>query len=397
MLNITQTPAGRSAGRARVGMPRSGEVDRFEQLIGAVYEGATEDPPWRSALDLLQQQLGADHIVLILRPPTADSGALMINPLHEDLAARQRYEQRYFSQDPFIGIEDGEVVTAEEKVGSHWQRSAYYQDYLRPLGIGHILGADLHIPGGIECRLRATRGTQHTGFSDADRTLCRALLPHLKRSIELHARLDRAQCDHEIVSSAIGRLTLGMIWLAGDGSVLRCNEEARRILEERDGLFLAGKSLMMDSAQENKTFQKLVDAAAGQPDPKARRGNLAPGMAVSRPSGRTRLTLMLKPAPQQRWAGAAQRRPVVVFLRDPDSRLSLPTVDLVCRLLDLTRTEARLALLLAAGHSTDEVASLMNIRRNTARTHLRSIFYKTGVTRQTLLVRLLLNSIGTLG
>ena len=42
----------------------------------------------------------------------------------------------------------------------------------------------------------------------------------------------------------------------------------------------------------------------------------------------------------------------------------------------------------------DEAALKLSIRRNTARTHLRSIFCKTGVTRQTLLVKLLLNSLG---
>ena len=45
----------------------------------------------------------------------------------------------------------------------------------------------------------------------------------------------------------------------------------------------------------------------------------------------------------------------------------------------------------------DEAAEKMDVRRNTARTHLRSIFCKTGVTRQTMLVRLLLNSVITLG
>ena len=38
----------------------------------------------------------------------------------------------------------------------------------------------------------------------------------------------------------------------------------------------------------------------------------------------------------------------------------------------------------------DEAAAELNIRKNTARAHLRSIFSKTGVTRQTMLVRLLL-------
>ena len=52
---------------------------------------------------------------------------------------------------------------------------------------------------------------------------------------------------------------------------------------------------------------------------------------------------------------------------------------------------------LTDGYSLDETADLMNIRRNTARTHLRSIFSKTGVTRQTMLVRLMLKSVFTLG
>ncbi|MDI3258717.1 MAG: LuxR C-terminal-related transcriptional regulator, partial [Sinobacteraceae bacterium] len=71
--------------------------------------------------------------------------------------------------------------------------------------------------------------------------------------------------------------------------------------------------------------------------------------------------------------------------------------ELVRRLFGLTRMEAQLALLLAEGYTLDEAAEKMDVRRNTARTHLRSIFCKTGVTRQTMLVRLMLNSVLTLG
>ena len=42
-------------------------------------------------------------------------------------------------------------------------------------------------------------------------------------------------------------------------------------------------------------------------------------------------------------------------------------------------------------------AEALNIRRNTARAHLRSIFSKTGVRRQTELVRIFLNSVVLLG
>jgi DNA-binding CsgD family transcriptional regulator len=44
----------------------------------------------------------------------------------------------------------------------------------------------------------------------------------------------------------------------------------------------------------------------------------------------------------------------------------------------------------------DEAAAALQIRRNTARTHLRSIFAKVGVRRQTELMRVVLNSVVTM-
>ena len=58
--------------------------------------------------------------------------------------------------------------------------------------------------------------------------------------------------------------------------------------------------------------------------------------------------------------------------------------------------EAALALLLANGYTLDEAAVELKIRKNTIRAHLRSIFAKTGVRRQTTLIHLLLNSVASI-
>jgi DNA-binding CsgD family transcriptional regulator len=63
------------------------------------------------------------------------------------------------------------------------------------------------------------------------------------------------------------------------------------------------------------------------------------------------------------------------------------------RLYDLTRAEARLALLMANGLTLEDAGDQLGIRRNTVRAHLRSIFSKMGVTRQTELIRLVSNSV----
>jgi len=66
-------------------------------------------------------------------------------------------------------------------------------------------------------------------------------------------------------------------------------------------------------------------------------------------------------------------------------------------MFQLTPTETSLVIQLANGLSLDEASEALNIRRNTARAHLRSIYSKTGVRRQPELVRIFLNSVVMLG
>ena len=119
-------------------------------------------------------------------------------------------------------------------------------------------------------------------------------------------------------------------------------------------------------------------------------------ISLTRPSGNGKIGVLVRAVPEDEWTEGAERPAVVIFLRDPESR-SQPSHEIVMRLFDLTPSEAVLATLLADGMTLDEASDEMGIRRNTARAHLRSIFSKTGVTRQTTLVRVLLNSVVTLG
>jgi DNA-binding CsgD family transcriptional regulator len=66
-------------------------------------------------------------------------------------------------------------------------------------------------------------------------------------------------------------------------------------------------------------------------------------------------------------------------------------------LFGLTGAESALVLLLVEGLTLDEAAARQGVSRHTARSQLRSIFAKTGVTRQTELLRLVLRSVVPLG
>ena len=118
-------------------------------------------------------------------------------------------------------------------------------------------------------------------------------------------------------------------------------------------------------------------------------------MSIARPSGQVSLGVVIEQVPSSEWAEGKGKPSVVIYLRDAASK-SLASTAVAKQLFNLTPAETALAMELTNGLSLEEAAEALNIRRNTARAHLRSIFSKTGVRRQTELVRIMLNSVAAL-
>ena len=124
--------------------------------------------------------------------------------------------------------------------------------------------------------------------------------------------------------------------------------------------------------------------------------SMTEGMSVSRQSGQLNWGVVVQSISPDEWTEGKQRPSVAVFVRDTGGKAD-PPLKLAQQLFQLTPAETSLAIQLANGLSLEEAAEALNIRRNTARAHLRSIFSKTGVRRQTELVRIFLNSVAWLG
>lgn len=369
----------------------------FSDLIGSCYQGPLEESPWGGFLERFRVELDARYATLVLRPPTLSAAGLMISSgagVSEKVTAS--YNESYFSLDPFVDLPANRVVTVTEIVGTDaWRRSAYFQQFLEPLGIDHILGVDIHTDEGIHCRLRVCRSAGQSDFSDRDRALCALVLPHLRRSVSLHSRLSTLESERRLYVGTMDRLLIGTVILDETGEVLRMNRVAEEILSEHDGLVFADGTLTAEHGPENKNLRLLVGKILE--DFRKQSLLMVEALSVTRPSGRAKLEVLIRPVPPAEW-GEGQRCPAAaLFIRDPERRGQVAYERIVRQLFNLTPAETALALMMSNGLSLDEAAEKLNIRRNTARAHLRTIFSKTGVTRQTELVRILLNSVIALG
>ena len=84
-----------------------------------------------------------------------------------------------------------------------------------------------------------------------------------------------------------------------------------------------------------------------------------------------------------------------VFISDPASQPDLAP-DILRATYGLTRSEARLAILLAGDRSLAEAADELSVSIHTVRKQLQSLFAKTGTHRQSSLVGLLVRSAAAL-
>ena len=398
----TQSSTGKSkAGPASLdpGLSSAG-LGSFEKLNGffnAIYDGPTEDPPWHTALNLLYETLHAKHVTLILQPPSPVSTGILVNTDSAASDATEAYQNHFFELDPFVGLPEGEVVTPEELVGDKaWKNGTLYREYLKPLDVKYLIGADIRTADGLECRFRVSRGGGAPPFSEDDKALCRLLLPHMRRALQLHSRLDGLETERQLFAGTVNRMQLGTISLAQNGAVLELNPEARRILAQKDGIQLVNHVLSVDSRRESQELQRLIrEAISGKAGVKG--PGLVEALALTRPSGHASLGLVVRRIPESPWPVNRQRPAAVLFIRDPEAGVAESSQRIVQQLFGLTRIEAAMALSLANGNTIEETADTLGLKKNTARTYLRFIFNKTGVTRQTMLVRKLLGSVASLG
>jgi DNA-binding CsgD family transcriptional regulator/PAS domain-containing protein len=370
------------------------QIDQeFSELIGLIYEGPLEEVPWRTFLMRCQELMSARVSNLILRSPSTPGLGIMrvVGGVPEHIVT---YNERSYALDPFINLPPGEVVTLHEFMGSEaLLASDFYRLVMEPSDLYDVLGADFQIPREVEVRFRICRGRAARSFNDEDRAIFRALLPHLQRAVHMHVRINKIESERAVYSGAIDQMRVGAIILDESGNVLSVNQRARELLDQKDGVALRDEQLVLSTRERTRELQERVNRVIAQQ--KSGGAAVVEAMRIPR-SGGGELGLVIRPVPENQWAEAEAVPSAVIFVSDPQAQAEAP-LQVIKQLFGFTPAEASLAMLMANGMTLDDAADAMGVSRNTVRTHLRSVFAKTGVTRQPMLVSLILKSVASLG
>lgn len=367
---------------------------RLANLLGQIYEAALEPSAWVACLESIRDLFAANYVSLIVRPGSGDDLGLIVSAAGKSRTIDPHSPPLTLS--PFSGLAPDRLVTVDDVLTlTDWRASTYYRDWCAPHGVFHVMAVDLQTRDGGVYGLRITRDEASLSFSSDDRARCELLLPHLRRALNLHLSINRDRKVNLLYSEAMGHLQVGVIVLDEQGRVLESNAMAKAIIAMADGLRISDSQLEATYGADNRKLQRMVRdvlESAGKPS----RLRPVDAISISRPSGKVSWGLVVQAMAPDQWTEGKHRPSAAVFVRDTDSKTS-PPLRVAQELFQLTAAESMLAIQLANGLSLEEAAEALNIRRNTARAHLRSIFSKTGVRRQTELVRIFLNSVVMLG
>lgn len=353
-----------------------GHGDR-NSLISAIYEAAILPEKWPEALQDIAAAAGAMGAALICRSVDGSASITFSNGIRDAgeayveagwLADPERTMALYLDQYPGFRAET-DYRTAEELADM-----PVHREFLAPRGMA--AGAATIFQGARDDILHITvEGFADHALSQNAKPFLDSLRPHLGRAISLTAQI-RQQKD-ELFVATLEMAGAGAAIVSSEGRLRAANA---RFIEQLGAHMheVHGRIRFLDEFLERQFRQALVTSM----DPTTSVASIG----MRKAAGDAAVVHLV---PILRGARERVNSDGVLLLTAQSSNLSVPNANLIRLLFDLTASESVLARALVEGRSIPEIARARHVSEATVRTQMKSIFAKTGVSRQIDLVRLL--------
>ncbi|EIZ78116.1 putative DNA-binding protein [Novosphingobium sp. Rr 2-17] len=348
------------------------------RFLDRLYEAAALPDRWPAVLDDLARLFGAKGAVIFA---AGGEGAAY----HVASPGIDQFFQDYIDQGwmelnergtPMIAALQPRFVTDTDfRPVPELRDMPVYRDFLIPLGAeaaaGTVVQGAYHDLSVMTLEGFSSHEAARAALPDLD-----ALRPHIGRALSLMSRMYLGRANAMVQGLATLGAAAGVV---GRNGLLRAFNEAFTdrfgdlMIEHRSRLRFTDKAL-------DQAFDAAL-AASGRTDSEAK------SVVVRRTPDFEPCVVHLLPL--RRIARDLFEADGLLLLAAAGKNKSLPNADLLRLLFDLTPTEARIARRLLEGLTLDQAAAAERIAYATARVHLRSVFSKTGVHRQTELVQLL--------
>jgi DNA-binding CsgD family transcriptional regulator len=362
----------------------------FDLLVGAIYQAAMEPEGWPEVLAAISARTGNSTLYICHDPlPTPAKGFIWTHNFDPDSLAAYKRDYagpQYSGLRVCAGLAPGQLIDRR----AYFDDDAYFNDpghraFLANQGLAEVLVGPTHRDRQTISVLICGRTASQGALSSDQLRFLHGLVPHIARSMAIQQRLAGLDARVGLLADALAGLKVGVLSVTASMEVLFANTEAERILAAADGLAWQGGKLVVHDLSASGSLKGCVarlSAGIGDTD--------KPCLFLQRPSRSPPITVVVAPAFRNNGAAGgslARRAGATLYITDPAGPAALPAPSRLENGLGLTASEAEVARLAAMGRGMGFVAERLGISLNTARTHLKSGYAKTGVNHQVALAR----------
>lgn len=360
---------------------------REAQFLDALYLGVRDRAGFDASLELLGSLFDVTTAILLdfdaARPEV--SAQATIGQFKGE--AMQRYQRDFATLDPapraFMAQPAGTAIPTYRLLPEETRKpGVFFNEFFRPLGLEECLGGTLATTKGRFAMVGLQRTPDRDPFDDADIARLEALMPHLARALQLRRGFLELEGAAGAMSEICNRLAAGVVGLDEHGRSLFVNAAARKMAVVNDGLSIdrGGRLFALNRAASNRLAELENDVRSGG----------AGGIArAPRAAGRPAYTIMVAPFFIDHGVDKGKSRPrgVMFVIHDPLLKLQ-SDAQTIGALFGLPKGTAHLVAAIAANEDLQAYAERVGISMNTVRYHLKAAYSRTGVRRQSELVRL---------
>lgn len=361
----------------------------YDAIMRAAYEGVSHRARWLDAMVMMRDVVGGCQATYLTT--SRKTGAVSVEEItRPDSSLRAAYLAHYWPLDPIRerllvhGAPKGVWLNDEYFLGVRGrQRHPFYQELLRPHGLGPMLSIPLFDNGDIIAALTFQADAKADGFSAAHTELLTPLVQHLLTSAKLRERLHHLSYRASLSEAVLDRFAMPLFIVNAAGRQLYANRRAERWLEQQGNpAFDSGGAVGTHALGQN--IRRLASRLC------AEREAMDPAFetaVVDKASGTAMVGL---PLPLAHAAPFGMHEPVCLLLLCVQAlHDNEQAADIIADLFGLTRAEHRLVHALSRSSNVVQAARLLGVAHATARTQLASVFSKTGCATQAELARLL--------
>lgn len=369
--------------------------EKLSIVIGKIYDSAVDPALWPGALEATCGLIGATVGVIalydmrnkIVRMPYYWGGDAEFIRSYESFASFAPFWSAYphYQVGQYACTRDlmERAGLAEDEL----LNMPFFKDWALPSGLRDVVAGVVTKTDGHQGVISLNTPVTRDVVGPRDLAVMDLLLPHLRRAIMIGDLLDVRSITAAAFEATLNALSSAVVLVDAGGRILQANQAAQKMFSANGPILSLRGELATHRAEATNALRSAIARAAMN---ESELGYGGIGVPIRNRNGDSLAHSIAHVLPLKSGTlrpGLSFGAVAAVFVT-PAYETAAPPVEALTALYDLTPTEARVMVEIAAGKNRAATAIALGIADSTVKTHLARVFEKTGTSEQPELAKL---------